>query len=113
MSEAKNSPEKAHRYICPGCGADLLFEPHDGSLTCPYCNRKEHIPQSSTEVVERSYQEYLTAPSNKMATMAADALEVKCEGCGATVTFTPASPGQVPQFTLRDLHSASYGRPAP
>jgi DNA-directed RNA polymerase subunit RPC12/RpoP len=85
MSEAMNSPEKAHRYICPGCGADLLFEPQDGSLTCPYCYRKEVIPQSSTEVVERSYEEYLTAPSNKMATMAANALEVKCQGCGATV----------------------------
>ncbi len=34
-------------------------------------------------------------------------------GHAATVTFTPASPGQVPQFTLRDLHSATYGRPAP
>jgi DNA-directed RNA polymerase subunit RPC12/RpoP len=89
MSEAMNSPAQAHRYICPGCGADLLFEPQDGSLTCPYCNRKEVIPQSSTEVVERSYEEYLSAPSNKMATMAANALEVKCAGCGATVTFTP------------------------
>jgi ribosomal protein S27E len=89
MSEVRNSPEKVHRYICPGCGADLLFEPQDGSLTCPYCHRKEVIPQSGTEVVERSYEEYLTAPSNKMATMAANALEVKCQGCGATVTFTP------------------------
>ncbi len=89
MSEVTNSPAKTHRYICPGCGADLLYEPHDGSLTCPYCNRKEVIPQSSTEVVERTYEEYLTAHSNKMATMAPNALEVKCDGCGATVTFTP------------------------
>jgi ribosomal protein S27E/DNA-directed RNA polymerase subunit RPC12/RpoP len=89
MSEARNSPEKVRRYICPGCGADLLFEPQDGSLTCPYCNRKEVIPQSNAEVVERSYEEYLRAPSNKMTTMAAGALEVKCEGCSATVTFTP------------------------
>jgi ribosomal protein S27E len=89
MPEATPSPEKVHRYLCPGCGADLLFEPVDGSLTCPYCGRKETIPQSSDEVVERSYEEYLQAPSKKMTTMAAGALEVKCSGCGATVAFTP------------------------
>jgi hypothetical protein len=89
MPEAQSTPIKVHRYICPGCGADLLFEPHDGSLTCPYCHRKEVIPQSTTEVVERSYEEYLQAPENRLATMAADALEVKCQSCYATVTFTP------------------------
>lgn len=89
MSQAISTPGKVRRYICPGCGADLLFEPKDGSLTCPYCNRKEVIPQSNTAVVERSYEEYLRAPSNKMTTMAANALEVKCESCYATVTFTP------------------------
>lgn len=29
-------------------------------------------------------------------------------GHPATVTFTPASPGAAPRFTLRDLHSATY-----
>jgi beta-mannosidase len=30
-------------------------------------------------------------------------------GYPATVTFTPAKPGSMPQFVLRDLHSATYG----
>ncbi len=30
-------------------------------------------------------------------------------GHAATITFTPAAPGPVPRFTLRDLHSATYG----
>jgi beta-mannosidase len=30
-------------------------------------------------------------------------------GHPATITFTPASPGPAPVFTLRDLHSATYG----
>jgi hypothetical protein len=89
MSEVQNSPVKVRRFICPGCGAVLLFEPHDGSLTCPYCQRKEIIPQSTAEVVERSYEEYLHPSANRMATMAAGALEVKCQSCSATVTFTP------------------------
>ena len=28
-------------------------------------------------------------------------------GCPATVIFTPKTPGATPQFTLRDLHSAT------
>ncbi len=30
-------------------------------------------------------------------------------GHPATITFTPFAPGEVPKFTLRDLHSATYG----
>ena len=30
-------------------------------------------------------------------------------GHPVTVTFTPATPGRTPNFTLRDLHSATYG----
>jgi beta-mannosidase len=30
-------------------------------------------------------------------------------GHPATITFTPATPGPEPRFTLRDLHSATYG----
>jgi beta-mannosidase len=30
-------------------------------------------------------------------------------GHDATVTFTPVTPGATPRFTLRDLHSATYG----
>lgn len=33
-------------------------------------------------------------------------------GRPVTVTFTPDHPGPVPRFTLRDLHSATYGPPA-
>ena len=32
-------------------------------------------------------------------------------GDPATITFTPATPGAAPKFTLRDLHSATYGSP--
>jgi DNA-directed RNA polymerase subunit RPC12/RpoP len=78
-----------HRYPCPGCGADLVFEPKGGSLVCPYCGRKEAIPANAEEVVERSYEEYLKPRSDQLTTIAENAVEVRCDGCGATVTFTP------------------------
>ena len=58
-------------------------------LSCPYCGRTEAIPASAEEVRERSYEEYLQPRPNQLSPMAANALEVKCNGCGATVTFTP------------------------
>lgn len=82
--------EKAHRYRCPGCGADLLFEPQDGALACPYCGRREEIvPAGGARVEERSYEEYLQLHAGQLTTLAAGALEVNCATCGATVTFTP------------------------
>lgn len=80
---------KPRTYTCPGCAANLLFEPQDGCLTCPYCGRKETIPESAEEVQERSYVDYLHPRSDQLKALAATALEVKCDSCGAVVTFTP------------------------
>src|SRR5262245_31451449 len=89
MAEAQSSPEKARRFLCPGCSASLVYEPLDGSLTCPYCGRKEVIPQSAEEIQEQSYEAYLQTAATRMGRLAANALEVQCTACSATVTFTP------------------------
>jgi hypothetical protein len=47
------------------------------------------IPASVEEVNERSYEDYLHPRSDKLTTIADNALEVRCDGCGATVSFTP------------------------
>ena len=82
------TPEKIHRYRCPGCGADLLFEPKDGCLTCPYCGRQERIG-AAVGVEERGFEEYLRLREGQLGTLAEGALEVRCESCAATVTFVP------------------------
>lgn len=81
--------EKLRRFPCPGCGADLVYEPQDGQLVCPYCGRKELIPESAEQVVERSYEEYLRPREAQLESIATNALEVRCDGCGAIVAFTP------------------------
>ena len=80
---------KIHTYPCSSCGADLLFEPGDGSLTCPYCGYKQAIPESNKQVEEQSYELHLRMPPAQMATLATNALEVKCQSCGANTIFTP------------------------
>src|SRR5205085_560909 len=84
-----NVQEKIHRYHCPGCGADLVFEPRDGCLTCPYCGHTEQIVVADGKVEEHSYEEYLQPRSSQLQRLAQDALEVQCSSCGAIVTFTP------------------------
>jgi hypothetical protein len=81
--------DAARQFPCPGCGADLAFDPKGGCLTCTYCGRSESIPQSAAEVVEKSYEEYLKVRPERLGALAEGALEVKCEGCGAVITFTP------------------------
>lgn len=85
----KATPEKIHRYPCSACGANLLFEPRDGFLTCPYCAHKEAIPAGADEVEERSFEQYLQIRPEQLEQLAANTLEVRCQSCGAIVTFTP------------------------
>src|SRR6185295_2068787 len=81
--------EKIHRYPCPACGADLIYEPRDGFLSCQHCGNKEAIPTSAERVEERSFEHYLQMRPQQLQPLAADALEVQCQSCGATVSFTP------------------------
>jgi len=80
---------EVHNYPCPSCGADLLFEPRDGFLTCPYCGHKEAVAQSEADVTEQSFEQQLRTQPADMTTLAANALEVQCQSCGAKSIFTP------------------------
>jgi DNA-directed RNA polymerase subunit RPC12/RpoP len=86
---SQSTEDKLHRYPCQSCGANLLFEPKDGFLTCPYCGHKEAIATTAEQIEERSYEQYLQIRPEQMEQLAAGALEVQCQSCGATVTFTP------------------------
>src|SRR5688572_12652832 len=92
MTEVQNveaPTEKVHHFPCPSCGADLLYEPQDGFLTCPYCGYKEAVPQSAAEVQERSFEQYLRVRPEQMGQLATNALEVQCQSCGAKSLFMP------------------------
>ncbi len=80
---------KIRRYPCPGCSAELLFEPKEGCLTCPYCGRTEQIPASTGEVQERSYLDYLDLKPGQLQETETGVSEVQCSSCGASVSFTP------------------------
>jgi len=80
---------EVRHFPCSSCGADLVFEPGDGVLTCPYCGHKEAIPESTEHVEEQSFEQHLQIRPEQMAKLAANALEVQCQSCGAKSIFTP------------------------
>lgn len=91
--EKKKTPElveeKIRRYKCPGCGADLLFEPKNGALTCPFCDFQERLPESKEEISECSYEQYLKLRPEQLQALSPDTLEVACTSCGAQIIFKP------------------------
>ncbi|HEV7474592.1 MAG TPA: TFIIB-type zinc finger domain-containing protein [Pyrinomonadaceae bacterium] len=89
MTTSPTTSKEIHRYPCPACGADLLYEPHDGFLSCSHCGHQEAIPASAEQVEERSFEQYLQIRPEQLELLAANALDVQCQSCGATVTFTP------------------------
>jgi len=44
--------------LCSSCGADVVFEPQDGFLSCRYCGHKERIPESAKQVEEQSFEQF-------------------------------------------------------
>lgn len=81
--------DKGHHFPCSSCGADLLFEPGDGFLTCPYCGYKQAIPHSTEQVEEQSFEQHLQIRPEQLGKLSANALEVQCQSCGAKTIFAP------------------------
>lgn len=79
------------RYPCPGCTADLEFDPKVGQLKCPYCGTEVSVPTENTARVirENDLHAYLTPDAARLARLAENAVEVACESCGAVTEFTP------------------------
>lgn len=88
-SDTHVAVNEVHNFPCSSCGADLVFEPGEGSLSCPYCGHKQPIPQSAKEVEELSFERHLEIRPEQMSGLAVNALEVQCQSCGAKTIFTP------------------------
>lgn len=86
--EEKPQVDNVERFLCPGCGANMVFDAASGQLKCPYCAQAKEIV-SDGRVDERDYHEFLARGTQSLQPMAANAMMVRCESCGATVNFTP------------------------
>lgn len=83
-----------NQYQCPGCKADMAFDPDLGKLQCPYCGRAEAMPEVTATKLSATLQEHNLAAfihtnRTQIAQLATTAQEVTCPGCRATITFEP------------------------
>ncbi|HEY0457839.1 MAG TPA: hypothetical protein VGC97_01735 [Pyrinomonadaceae bacterium] len=88
----QNAPEiikeNINRFLCPNCGANMVFDASSGKLACPYCAYSQEI-QSNGTVDERDYHAFLERGMQQLQPMAENAMQSRCDSCGAVVNFTP------------------------
>jgi ribosomal protein S27E len=86
------SPEKkAECYPCPGCAADMQFDPASGGMKCPFCGQTQALaaPPEEKGVRPHALNEFLSAGASKLQPLTGQALQVTCDGCGSVVAFEP------------------------
>jgi predicted RNA-binding Zn-ribbon protein involved in translation (DUF1610 family) len=80
--------ERAHKFPCPKCGAEVDFDADHGSLVCAFCGHTAPVPVTEEEIkeydLEAALQEMIDAP-HEMG-YGEDKRSMKCESCGAVNT---------------------------
>ena len=95
-------PSKAHRYPCPGCSADMQFDPATGGMKCPFCGKTQAVAADAATaapvpatgraalIASHALDEFIgKSASPDLKPLSAQALEVNCAACGSVVTFQP------------------------
>jgi DNA-directed RNA polymerase subunit RPC12/RpoP len=82
------STENISRFPCNSCGASMAFDAESYGLRCDYCGSVELVEVTGS-VEEKCYIEFSKAGASQLTRLAAEALQVSCESCGAVVQFTP------------------------
>jgi ribosomal protein S27E len=86
-------PTTFQRFRCPGCSADMAFDPASDALKCDYCGTMQKISHPVNAAVEElPYGEFANNPAaSRLSTISTSAVEVECTGCGSVVAFEPGT----------------------
>ncbi|SES69048.1 hypothetical protein [Anaerobranca gottschalkii] len=68
------------RFTCPGCGANIKFNPKEQSMTCPYCDTKIQIQEEIGEITEYCFKSFLENPPKEWDR---NQKVIHCDSCGA------------------------------
>jgi len=82
---------KSQRFRCPGCAADMEFDPSSGLMKCRFCGQTAALPAPTTGVAPpHSLDEFLAKTDDShLRPLTGQALEVSCDGCGSRIAFQP------------------------
>lgn len=90
--EAAEDERQSHRFFpCPGCGADLRFDPGTARMACGHCGADAEVPHvdDAAAQVENCYHFYLDKDDHGApgALAEEEAPSLSCRGCGASIEF--------------------------
>jgi len=72
--------ETTDRFLCPGCGGNMTFNPESQSLQCPYCQNKIDIAGNNELIMEYDFNSKSEKPSENWGS---EKRVIHCESCGA------------------------------
>jgi predicted RNA-binding Zn-ribbon protein involved in translation (DUF1610 family) len=76
----------ADRFMCPQCGAKMVFAPDGVSLMCEHCTRTQSLPAQGAA----QEQDFLIAMATARGHRAPVAMQIfHCQGCGAEFILPP------------------------
>jgi ribosomal protein L37AE/L43A len=83
----EGSQTLADRFMCPHCGARMVFAPDGGTLVCDHCSNQ----QSLASRVEAEEQDFLIAMATARGHRQPVAVQIfHCQGCDAEFILPPA-----------------------
>lgn len=81
----------SQRFLCPGCSADMEFDPESGMMKCRFCGHTAPVPDAKASVAPpHPLEEFLAKTDvSHLRPISNQALEVSCTGCGSRISFQP------------------------
>ena len=86
IPSADPTQASADRFMCPQCGAKMIFAPDGSGLICEHCTRSQGLGSGG----EAEEQDFLIAMATARGHGKPVAMQVfHCQGCGAEFTLPP------------------------
>lgn len=83
-------------FPCPGCNAQLHFNPKQQQLECEHCGTKVAIDKGSDHIRENSLRQQMAATGDPTVTI--EQMVYKCNRCGSETVFTSETPTFICSF---------------
>ena len=83
--------KKPARFPCPGCAADMEFDPESGLMKCRFCGKTAPVLAADAPIAApHGLDEFLAKTGDShLRPLSDQALEVTCDGCGSRIVFHP------------------------
>lgn len=91
----------AQKFPCAQCGApEMHFDAPSQQMLCQYCGHRAAVPQHSAQQMQQAVveQDLETGMAQAARGLGVETRSIKCNTCGATVSFTGQSTSQACDF---------------